>query len=465
MIDALLSALICVATAATSHADAPDYVAGELYELNDNGAWSWFMDERAIVDRGKLIVGSVRAVGNFRSGQEDPNWGNIEVAVLDLETKQARATVLHPHLEQDDHDNPAFYVRSDGRYLAVYSRHGADKLVRWRVSEPNDPLQWGEEHTLETPGTSDRRFTGDVVTYANLFRFPDGALYNFHRGLDYDPNYLVSRDEGDSWEYAGHVLNGRDGYSPYLKYAYDGEGALHFVATEDHPREFDNSLYHGYLRDGKLHHSNGQVVAPLSTSQEPSANVWDFTRIFQSDPDHVAWMCDIELDADGRPVVAFSVQRDGRDLPRGQGGNDHRYYYARFDGAAWQVHEAAYAGVRLYRGEDDYTGLVAIDPQNTSIMYISTNAVPTTGEPLVSGADGERHHEIFRGETADGGATWTWTPVTANSTMDNLRPIVPKWNDPRTALVWMRGRYRANHGEWTTAVVAAILGPTPVAAP
>ena len=41
--------------------------------------------------------------------------------------------------------------------------------------------------------------------------------------------------------------------------------------------------------------------------------------------------------------------------------------------------------------------------------------------------------------------------------MDNLRPLVPKWNDARTALVWMRGNYRHNHGDWDTAVVALIL--------
>ena len=91
------------------------------------------------------------------------------------------------------------------------------------------------------------------------------------------------------------------------------------------------------------------------------------------------------------------------------------------------------------------------------MIYISTDADPQTGEPLISSADDKRHRELFRGETADGGATWSWTPITANSTMDNLRPIVPKWNDPRTALVWMRGNYRNNHGEWTTAVVATIL--------
>jgi len=77
----------------------------------------------------------------------------------------------------------------------------------------------------------------------------------------------------------------------------------------------------------------------------------------------------------------------------------------------------------------------------------------------VSRADGRRHHELYRGTTGDFGATWRWEPITANSTVDNLRPIVPRWKDARTALVWMRGTYKNNHGEWRTAVVATILTP------
>ena len=135
--------------------------------------------------------------------------------------------------------------------------------------------------------------------------------------------------------------------------------------------------------------------------------------------------------------------------------------YGRWDGSAWRVHEIAYAGTRLYAGEDDYTGLAALDPNNPDVVYISTDAEPVTGTPLVSTADGERHHELFRGTTRDFGATWSWEPITANSTMDNLRPLVPRWKDRRTALVWMRGSYKNNHGEWTTAVVATILPPSP----
>src|SRR2546430_8811215 len=50
------------------------------------------------------------------------------------------------------------------------------------------------------------------------------------------------------------------GYSPYLKYVSDGKGTVHFVATEDHPRNFDKM--HGALADRKstrLNSSHSQI--------------------------------------------------------------------------------------------------------------------------------------------------------------------------------------------------------------
>jgi len=303
------------------------------------------------------------------------------------------------------------------------------------------------------------------VTYSNLFQLKSGRIYNFYRGFDYDPNFMSSDDDGKTWQLGGRLLKGLDGYGPYMKYAFDGDSTIHFVVTEDHPRNFDNSLYHGFVRDGEVYRSDGKPLGPLATGTDTQVNAWELTKIFQGDPDNVAWMTDVELDADKRPCVIFSVQKDGRGLERGQGGFDHRFHFARWDGAAWQSHEIAYAGTRLYPGEDDYTGLAAIDPKNVNVIYISTDADPVTGKPLVSSADHKRHHELFRGETTDRGATWTWTPITTNSTTDNLRPIVPKWNSNRTALVWMRGTYRHNHGDWVTAVVATILPPGKSPAP
>src|SRR5439155_22895727 len=129
-----------------------NYVAATLVQLNDNGAWSWFMDPRVIVNDGKLIVGSVRAIGSNQANITDPRWGNVEISVYDLATAKVDNVVLHPHLEQDDHDAPAFLVRKDGRYLAVYSKHTKERRMYYRISEPHNPLVWGPAMIAVTPG-------------------------------------------------------------------------------------------------------------------------------------------------------------------------------------------------------------------------------------------------------------------------------------------------------------------------
>jgi putative BNR repeat neuraminidase len=452
--------LLTTAACAAQTQTVTNYVAGTLVELNDNGAWSWFMDERTIVDRGRLLVGSVRANGRF-ADSDRPGWGNVELSILELQTRKIEHVLLHEHLEQDDHDAPGLLVLRDGRYLAAYSEHNQRLRFWFRIStRPGDPRSWETEVEVVTPG-SKGNWGGDNFTYCNPMRLraERDRLYLFHRGVSQDPNYLTSDDDGRHWTYGGKLFDGRHGYSPYAKYAGNGVDTIHFVATEDHPRNFDNSLYHGFVRTGKIYRSDGTLTASLSTSTNTTVRPWDLTCVYQGGPTNVAWMTDLELDNHGHPVVLFTVQVDGAGLPPGQGGFDHRFHYARWDGTQWDESQIAYAGTRLYAGEDDYTGLGSINPQNTSTVFISTDADPRTGTPLISQADGLRHHELFRGTTPDGGRSWTWTAITANSTVDNLRPLVPAWKDRRTALIWMRGTYRANRGEWTTKVVAVILRP------
>jgi hypothetical protein len=455
----LLLALVGLAAApAPALAQGPNYVAGALVRLNDNGAWSWFMGERAVVADGKLVVGSVRSVGEFETGKKDPDGGNVEIAVYDLATGTTKRTVLHRHFEQDDHNSPGLLVLPDRRILAAYSKHGQERKIYFRFSEPGNPLAWGPATEFVPPGKDGAPFKADNVTYNNLFRMPTGRIYNFYRGIHLDPNYLVSDDDGKTWRYGGRLLAGKGGYSPYVRYAFDGKDALHFIATEDHPRNYANSVYHGFLRDGRIHFSGGKELAPLSKSSDASVTAWDLTKVFPGDADNVCWIDDLKLTPQGQPYAVFSVKKDGRGT-RGMGGMDIRFYYARWDGTAWRTHEMAHAGKRLYAYEADYTGLAVLDRNDPAVAYISTDADPGTGKPLVSAADGRRHHELFRGTTPDGGKTWRWRPITANSTADNLRPVVPAWNDARTALVWMRGTYRHNRGDWSTAVVATVLPP------
>lgn len=397
----------------------------------EDGGWCWFQDERA------LVVGEEVWVGSVASGRADPaRRGDVQVTAWNPASGARRTVELHDRLQLDDHDAPALLRCADGAVLAVYAKHGSDDQVRWRRSAPDDPLTWSAEQTLDA--VDDGRLG---ATYANLFHARDGdgapVVLDVFRGSGWDPDVLISRDQGRSFARAGQLLSGPG--RPYLKYAGDGR-VVHFVATEQHPRDFDNSLWHGVLDGSAILRSDGARAGALG-AEPPRPE--DLTRIFAGGPDAVAWPCDLELDAAGHPRALFTIQRDGAGLPARQGGMDHRLGLARWDGATWTAREIGFAGTRLYAGEDDYTGLACFDPDDLDVVYFATDAHPATGVPLISRADGRRHREIFRGATRDGGATWHWTALTRDSAADNLRPLVPRRAGGGSALLWLRGEYRS----------------------
>jgi hypothetical protein len=403
--------------------------------LTNDAGYCWFEDPRA------LFVGQALVVGNVASGWQDASKrGDIESVVHEFDSKKTTVTQLHDRLELDDHDSPAYLLRPDGRLLAMYAKHGTENHFYYRVSSAAPFTLWDAERTF-APTNSTR------LTYSNLFllKAENDRVYDFYRGLNdsYKPSFAYSEDGGDTWLSGNIVINvpSTQKHRPYVRYASNGNDTIHLLYTEAHPRDYDNSLYHVFYRGGSLHQSSGTELHPLSQGlTEPSEG----TRIFKGDADHVAWGVDLELDGDERPVAAYSVQVGSAGLPTGQGGDDIRYRYARWDGSAWKDFPLAYAGSKLYSGEDDYSGLVSIDPADVNVVYLSTNADPVSGMPLVSTADRKRHYELFRATTADGGQSWEFSPITSNSTVDNLRPLVPAPGaDGRRALLWLRGVYRA----------------------
>ncbi len=417
--------------------------------FNDDGGWCWFQDERVLVTGGRLIVGSVAA-----GARDAARRGNIEVVSYDLASGARERTVLHQGLlntpggAYDDHNAPAFVERSDGRLLAVYAAHGTQNRFYYRISErPRDATTWRDEKVFVPSETS-------RITYQNLHRLSKenggkGRIYNFYRGYDnsFKPSYAYSDDDGETWRPGGVFIDvpGAFRHRPYVRYASDGVGTVHMFYTEGHPRDFDNSVYHVFYRAGNLHRSDGSVIRPLAEGlRKPEEG----TRIFRGDPDNVAWTSDIHADAQGRPWVAYSVQKNSAGLPSKQGGEDHRYRYARWTGKEWRDYEIAFAGSRLYPGEDDYTGNIALDPDDPDAVYISTNADPVTGARLP-------RYQIFAGRTADGGRSWRWTPLTGDSDADNIRPMLPKWDKANTAVLWLRGTYRA-YTNYDLAVVGLI---------
>ena len=225
-----------------------------------------------------------------------------------------------------------------------------------------------------------------------------------------------------------------------MEYASDGRARCISLTRGALRASFDNSLYHVMYQGGRLLRSDGTPIRPLA---EGLRDPVEGTRVFAGDPANVAWVIDLELDAEGRPFVAYSVQKDSAGLPPGQGGADHRYRLALWTGSAWEDGEIAFAGSRLYAREDDYTGGVALVPGDPAPVFISTNAEPTTGRPLVSAADGRRHWEIFRGTVAAGSRAWRWKRSPETRPPTTCRPVVPRSPGREPILLWLRGNYRA----------------------
>ncbi len=392
--------------------------------FKENGSWCWFQDERAIIYNKQLIFGSVADRYGKNGEQLD---GNIEVTSYDLKSNKSLGTfTLHEKLEADDHNVPAVMTLQDGRLLSVYSKHNTDSLIRYRISKHTDTTDWEEEQTIKGTGG---------VTYSNLHFLQSenngkGRIYNFYRGADRSPYYVFSDDQAKSWQ-AGNNLVTFETRFPYLKYASDGKNKIHFITTESHPIFLGCSIYHGYIEKEKVYTSAGKLIRDL---KEGPIQPFEATKIFQGDTLKNAWTIDLHLDKNDKPYIAYSVRKD----------TDHiQYRYARWDGESWNDHFLAFAGRALYEAERHYSGLVALDPDNPDVVYISTDADPVTETPLISTRDNVRHYEIYKGTTADSGRTWEWTPVTQHSIQDNVRPIMPKGSNEFKAVLWLRGSIKS----------------------
>jgi hypothetical protein len=144
--------------------------------------------------------------------------------------------------------------------------------------------------------------------------------------------------------------------------------------------------------------------------------------------------------------VLFTARVDDSDL-------DHRFFYGRYTRAGWQLQELAHAGGYLYERENDYTGLGALDPHDPARVYISTRIDPRNQRQLL-------HYEIFAGKTSDNGATWSWSPITYGSSVDNLRPVMPRGVRGSSTLLWMRGKYYSYTSYHTSIVGLTKIVPT-----
>src|SRR5262249_31691314 len=138
------------------------------------------------------------------------------------------------------------------------------------------------------------------------------------------------------------------------------------------------------------------------------------------------------------------------------------YYYARWTGTSWQKRFIAHAGRPLYAVENDYAGGICLDPQDVNTIYISSNAQNPFNLGDISNVTlrASSRYELWRGVTADGGLTFSWTQITTNSAADNLRPYVPRRNGGERCVIWFRGTY-ASYTSFSAGIVGLFTTKVP----
>jgi hypothetical protein len=423
--------------------DHYDLVTGNLIQFNDNGFWCWYQDERAILDisGGKLILGSDASGYGIGGSLRD---GNVENVIFDLKTMLPERSVLKVgggNFYCDDHHTPAFLLRPDGRYLGFYAAHFGEYKSFYKIYNTD---AWGIEYEFdwdaEIPGG-----TNFQTTYSNLFYLSnEGRMYNFVRSNNKSPNFMYSDDMGDTWSYGGQLTEGGGvGYNNgYYKYWSNGFGRIDFICTEYHPRDYNTSIYHGYVKNGKTYNSDGTVADADIYDNSAIPTTDDLTIVFAANTVLNSytmtrcWNMDVQTYNDGTIATLIKARiNDNPDNPSND--PDHCFIYCLHNGTLWTSTYLCKAGKKMYYSEQDYVGLGAIHPSNPYVIYISTPYDPRDDITNLG------VHEIFKGVSSDNGTNWTWTPVTQNSERDNFRPIIPAWNINYTALLWCRGTYYA----------------------
>lgn len=451
--------------------------ASEPFQISDPdrpAMWCWYQDPRAVVDTANpekpMLVTSVVTYGD--SGTEQR--GDIDLYWADLSTVGAEKLdrgrfELEDRLQMDDHAVPSLLIRPDGRYLATWALHGnhgsptypvkayESVYMRTRIStNPHDPTSW-------QPLRREKVMDGAGLCYTHLYYLAQGnqgkpVVFNATRSIGFDSHTLYSDNLGESWRRGGYLMDAPDpwpdhgnGGRAYVKYAGDGEKRVYIIVTDDHPDvNFNsdrsargpclNSVYAGYIEEGKLFRMDGKVVdanqmdGKGTPPTELTVLLKDGTKLGENLMRR-GWQHAIYTMPDGNPVATFQMRADDRQ-------EDHRYFYARFDGEKFHVYFLAYGGANFGRNDQpDYTGLSAVDSMNPDVVYISTDAHPVTGAPLISSVTGQAQHEIWMGRTADSGKTWKWAAITENSPSDNLRPVCPVWEEGKSLVLWMQGNY------------------------
>lgn len=400
------------------------------FQVAAAGGWTWFNDDRAVVDASATYVGFNAGAGG---------GGDLRAARIDAATGAITSGVVATGFSQDDHAVPALVVRpTDGRLLAFYAGV-PDSTVRYRVASAQGSVEaWSSELLMPTP-------PGTYCAYANpRWLSGPGVLLVFTRVLVASGArahvYCASSDGGATWGAWRKVIEPTAAWRPYLLTLVNGTDEIHALYADMHPADGQSSIYHVVGKwsatDGALrwYRSDGsQITAALPLL--PS----DGTLVY-SGATQRGWNWGLTVDTAGRPRALFTKYPSNS-------GDDIRLMTSRWTGSAWSTPVdivGGSVGSALYAQEPFYTGGAAFDSRDANRVYLARE--------VASGI-----YEMQKWASADDGTTWAKVRDLSTATpigQDNARPFSPRNYHGNVAVVWWRGTYSA-WDNFNTAVYAA----------
>ena len=349
-------------------------------EFTASGAWSWFTDPRSVYHEGahrRTFAGWVAHDGSVQVGSYDHDTGRRVVATLKV------------RLQVDDHDNPSILVRPDGRLMVFWSTHAGPSMWYRRSLHPEDITAWEPERVsrptppaaaaTRTPTRCSCRPRPTASTCSG------GAATSTRRCRRHRRHHLVAGPDGDLQRGRAAVREVRRQRPRHHRHGLH-PGPPEVRADQHLLRRLPGGRAAPGRRLGHLDHGR------------PAHRPGDGEQVYDWETSGKAWVHDVALDAAGRPVIVYAAfPTDG----------DHRYRYARWDGARWVDREFARGGgsMSVDPREPNYSGGMSLDHDDPSIVYLSRQ---------VGG-----RFEVEAWTTPDGGASWSSRPLTPPSTRGN----------------------------------------------
>ena len=388
--------LSMVATLAAATAGCQEQAAPPVSRAVSDCAWSYFGDPRAVAHGTRVVTGCV------------DTRGNTIVEDYDIETGARHLARVFPPLEVDDHNNPSL-VLFRGRLVVFSAPHSGylyprDRRSRMRYRISTAP--WGEGGTFGPTRTVPLpKGCGLGYTYPNPVVAGD-RLYLFMRGPCWTP-YFTWTEDGERWAapqtlVAAPPSSAQDGggtrrVRPYAKYAAGPDGSVLATLSDGHPGSFKSSLYFARIEGDRILRADGSVAGTFADLPLSFADL-DRVHAYSRGAGR-AWPMDVAADATGAPVAVYTTLHGVRDTFR----------YARWDGEHWRANVVADAGRTLFSYHNAGITLDHADPRRVVLSR------------TVAG-----QNEIELRSTADHGATWATTPLTAHSPSFNIRPVIPR---------------------------------------